>query len=836
MDTCYIQQYMKYYFISLCSVLFFSSTSIAREWTSANGKKVDANLVKKNEDSVTLEKNGKEFIIKISLLSQEDQNFLKTIAIEKTAEIYPTNYVFTGEKFNKGITRVKAKRKDGSDYMALINSKGQVITPPSMDVISKAAGGGALIKTGNSHGLVDTLGHLIYPDIELQEIKFKGGILAGKLKNDAVFTLEGKIVNAEPVYDPFDVPSPEGPFKAKLNGKFGFIDKKGQTVIDFEYDRVRSFSRGIARVTKGKEVYYINLKGEKVPVEIKSQEELADNSKYYSGSYKPEYDGLSMVTDGFVDKNWIYHKVNINPNTFRIGNSNQIDKTLQHNLQRYYTHPRKNFFQDGLLLRAKLQGGVYRFGFVDERNKWVIKPIYKFAKKFSDGLAFVVDKNDSYFINTKGAKVFDIDCYSVSRFHNGFACFSLKKHQSSGLTAGKIGVLDKKGKVVIAPEYSSIGSFTKNGVAIARKGEKLFLINLDPSIVPLELPRDRTSSTKGHAFHSDLILMKTSKGYGYVDQSGDFVIEPEYWDATRFFNGVACVRKQVGTIPYIDSLRGEQSKPDLKWGVINHLGEIIVPFVWDSRVSTLDGSPRINKNGDSIDPYFIQFKSKSSEVEVYRNAQGKVIGDGDYKIHPHYSSGYESELIRVGKHLKADRTNYRYGYMDKDGNVLIDAKYKDASDFENGYARVKYPPPPITGEIIPTRAETLFINTQGEEFTETSRNHPNSQKYFSDGMMIFRKDNKYGCYNNEGKIIIPPTYSSISQFKNGLAIVRNEKNLFGVINTAGKLIIPCKFNKLEEFSTSGLAYAVLNGKLGYIDQQGKKVIGFKSATASSVAK
>ena len=48
------------------------------------------------------------------------------------------------------------------------------------------------------------------------------------------------------------------------NKKWGFINRKGEWVIQPGFDKTKAFNSGIAIVLKDKEWFYINPKGEKV--------------------------------------------------------------------------------------------------------------------------------------------------------------------------------------------------------------------------------------------------------------------------------------------------------------------------------------------------------------------------------------------------------------------------------------------------------------------------------------------------------------------------------------------------------------------------------------------
>lgn len=46
------------------------------------------------------------------------------------------------------------------------------------------------------------------------------------------------------------------------NGKYGFVNKKGEEVVPLKYDKVESFSEGMAKVYKDGKYGFINKNGE----------------------------------------------------------------------------------------------------------------------------------------------------------------------------------------------------------------------------------------------------------------------------------------------------------------------------------------------------------------------------------------------------------------------------------------------------------------------------------------------------------------------------------------------------------------------------------------------
>ena len=100
--------------------------------------------------------------------------------------------------------------------------------------------------------------------------------------------------------------------------------------------------------------------------------------------------------------------------------------------------------------------------------------------------------------------------------------------------------------------------------------------------------------------------------------------------------------------------------------------------------------------------------------------------------------------------------NNKFGYINANGDVLVEPKYQDIYEFKNGIAKVI-------------------------------------------------KNNKFGYINANGDVLIQPEYQDIYEFKDGVAkVIKNNK--FGYINSNGKELLPCVYAKIETTSSSKAAY------------------------------
>ena len=112
-----------------------------------------------------------------------------------------------------------------------------------------------------------------------------------------------------------------------------------------------------------------------------------------------------------------------------------------------------------------------RWGFINQKGEWVIKPRFKLTESFAYGLAAAWEpKGKLGFINKQGEWVVPPNFLHVNNFSaNGLA--------GAALSEGKWGYINRKGEWVIQPEFSSIARFSEKGLARVKKGGKELVID-----------------------------------------------------------------------------------------------------------------------------------------------------------------------------------------------------------------------------------------------------------------------------------------------------------------------------------------------------------------------
>jgi hypothetical protein len=203
----------------------------------------------------------------------------------------------------------------------------------------------------------------------------------------------------------------------------------------------------------------------------------------------------------------------------------------------------------------------------------------------------------------------------------------------------------------------------------------------------------------------------------------------------------------------------------------------------------------------------------------------------------------------------------KFGYIDRNGNIVIPARFEDARDFSEGLATVqigdKYGCIDSSGKVvIPPKFDFIYefknglsyilidgmsngkIDKTGKIVTAPSSPMPTplgddnrDPNLDRDVLTRIERDGKYGYEDGSRKIVIPAQFDfAADRFVEDMAWVQVTGQI-GYINNKGKAIVSPQFDYpggsgVGNFD-GGLAKVCLQSKCGYIDKTGKIVIPLK---------
>ena len=307
-----------------------------------------------------------------------------------------------------------------------------------------------------------------------------------------------------------------------VQGKCGFIDRKGKIVIKPQFDGCADFYEGLAVVMVGPKTMVINEKGQTV-----FEPELPLLSKFFSHGLISFCGSMGPCTPrGYLDKKG---RVAIKP-------------------QFYIAQP----FSEG---RAPIHVDG-KWGYIDKKGRTVIAPRFLQATSFSDGLALVKTNEDRpkwhaprwVYIDKNGRIVFDPRPHQPVTFVSGFA--SIKRDD------GRWTIIDKTWKVLFEPQFDTdqyqvveAAPLRDGLIRITTRGPwaKQGYADLSGKIVI------RPQFNWAHDFSDGLAAVQTgvSGKFGYIDTTGVVVIKPQFDRVHKFMRGIARVEigRNVGLGP-----------------------------------------------------------------------------------------------------------------------------------------------------------------------------------------------------------------------------------------------------------------------------------------------
>ncbi len=320
--------------------------------------------------------------------------------------------------------------------------------------------------------------------------------------------------------------SPKALARARLGGKFGFVDRTGSWVVKPRYDQVGHFSGEMAWVKQGDRFAFMNEKG----TEVFTIEKAEVGGLFWNG-IAPVRVGEHW---GYVDKTgrWVHQP-----------QCDEID-TLTDSLQ--------------IVVKNKKRG------LINQTGKLVCPIKYDWISELGDsGLGVVqighdefqmqrgvIDKTGRFLLEPIAGR----DFHTVNlKGESDQKIFPRLKNRVWGFT-------DNHGKVVIEPQFDSI-DFLGEGMVAVRAKRLIGLVDVrsEKLVCPPKYYYVRKYSEGLAEAQPEL----TDK-FGYVNRAGNLVI-PAAWRATnRFCDGVAAV-----------SPDGSTKLPQLLW--IDRTGK----YLWD---------------------------------------------------------------------------------------------------------------------------------------------------------------------------------------------------------------------------------------------------------------
>lgn len=268
----------------------------------------------------------------------------------------------------------------------------------------------------------------------------------------------------------------EGLAAVNIKNKWGYIDREGRVVIEPQYTHAFGFTEGLAAVEVDGKYGFINKDGRLV--------------------IPPKYYWANSFTEGLA--------------TVQADDSYQIidrDGAVVVTLDKAFTDVQ--VFSCGL---AAVEVNSKKYGFIDTTGKMVIEPMFGFVTPFSDGLAIatIAEDEDEDEEDERDKKV---------------------KEEP------KIGIIDTKGRFVMAPRYDEVENYSEGVMPVKKDGRWRFVDNTGADAVLL-----REDFEYVYPLIEGRAIVLIGGKFGAIDKAGNLIIDARFDNLCVFSDGLAYAR------------------------------------------------------------------------------------------------------------------------------------------------------------------------------------------------------------------------------------------------------------------------------------------------------
>jgi len=267
--------------------------------------------------------------------------------------------------------------------------------------------------------------------------------------------------------------------------------------------------------------------------------------------------------------------------------------------------------------------------------------------------------------------------------------------------------------------------------------------------------------------------------YGYVDELGNWMVQPSYSDAKECTNGYGIVLDSSGQYSYIDKSGN---------GI----------FSW------LDGYRVAESNHFSDGMLVVALSSSFSQKYSYVN------------------ESFQKVITAVNLPYVAWRYYYNtnmFSFASRFNNGLaVVMRYKnselyDGLDWESAYVIDK------SGSIVATLPAGLDPGVGGIDD--------------NGNIIVSNRENKFGLCDTKGNLIIECKYRFLKHCEDSLYLACDDTGFYGFIDSQGNVVIDFKYQKALPFS-GGLAAVNMDGSWGFINETGAVVIDYMFSDVAAI--
>ncbi len=292
-----------------------------------------------------------------------------------------------------------------------------------------------------------------------------------------------------------------------------------------------------------------------------------------------------------------------------------------------------------------------------------------------------------------------------------------------------------------------------------------------------------------------------TKLYGYINSKGEYVIEPQFYEASAFDEESGLAKVKTTKSELNDS------------GYINKSGE----FVIEPEYSYTNSE---NFKGEYA-PICKWSYADSKGYYYLANKNGEIVTTGTNYIEMGYPS--KDNMIAV-KYCSGSGKDYQYwcGYINLEDEILIklEGEFYGVTDFgENDIAFTR---------TVSSGSSYAMIDKEGNVLTKSNYLNPKSGYNKNGYMVVGSWSGGYGIIDLKGEFLVDYKFYDIGYISdNNLAFAKETSDgKYGIINEKGEWVVEPKFDNYSRngiFNENGIALVIVDEKYGTINEKGEYI-------------
>ena len=513
-------------------------------------------------------------------------------------------------------------------------------------------------------------------------------------------------------------------FILRQDGKYGVINKYGDTVIRPEYKNViipNPQKAVFICYSENNDTKVLNQNNEQIfseyaqiePIRLKN---IASDLMYEKNllTYKQDEKVGLISLEGEVIVEPIYQSIEGLPykegellvqleGKYGVINNKGnylVDPEYDEITVDNYTTDEEGYKRAGYIVSNTTENG-YRYGYVDINGNVLLEPEYTEISRIIDikdnnNIYLIVAQNGQYGVFKNQEQMIKNEYQSIS--YNG---------ESNTLTLEKTkryGVATLDGEVVIPVEFTQIDSTGRYIYATDVDGKvEVYQEDGNPAGIDGNVYIIKTENENYQ------IKIDNSQGsvYSILNQNGDQITKQNYSYINYLYDNYFIVSVTGGKV-----------------GVINDKEEPVIEIQYDS-IEKVEGTDymitRLSENNSTqlYDKNFKQLCEMTNAIIQKEDHYIKLYNDTETRYFDLEGNEKQNTEILSNNQIYAKSRDGKWGFVDKSGNVVVDYIYDKATDLNSyGYAGIKldgkWGVVNANGEVIVEPTYTLNVKTEPE--------------------------------------------------------------------------------------------------------------------------